>query len=86
MSKQSAIMKQTVSQLPDTSTGKYSDVLEAVKERISSARLEASVAVNTRLIALYWQIGKDIISRIEACDASIRPGPGMWVSRPIFPW
>jgi predicted nuclease of restriction endonuclease-like (RecB) superfamily len=68
MSKKNAIVKQAVSQLPDTSIRKYADVLEAVKERISSARLEASIAVNTRLITLYWQIGNDIISRIEADD------------------
>jgi predicted nuclease of restriction endonuclease-like (RecB) superfamily len=68
MSKRSAIVKQAVSQLPDASIRKYADVLEAVKERISSARLEASIAVNTRLITLYWQIGQDIISRIESDD------------------
>src|ERR1035437_4675220 len=68
MSAEIAIVQQAVAQLPDASLSDYFEVLEAVKERISSARLEVSVAVNTRLITLYWQIGKDIISRIEKDD------------------
>ena len=68
MSSDIAIVQQAVSQLPDASRSDYSEVLAAVKERISSARLEVSLAVNSRLMTLYWQIGTDIISRIEKED------------------
>lgn len=41
----------------------YADWLGELKTRIKSARLRASLAVNHELIALYWQIGRDILAR-----------------------
>lgn len=41
----------------------YADLLQALKQRIVSARLQASLAVNRELILLYWQIGRDILGR-----------------------
>jgi predicted nuclease of restriction endonuclease-like (RecB) superfamily len=41
----------------------YADWLGELKTRIESARLRASLAVNHELIALYWQIGRDILAR-----------------------
>jgi predicted nuclease of restriction endonuclease-like (RecB) superfamily len=43
----------------------YDELLGQIKERIGSAQLRASVAVNHEMIVLYWQIGRDILSRQE---------------------
>ena len=41
----------------------YLALLAELKERIRSARLRASVAVNAELVLLYWSIGADILAR-----------------------
>lgn len=41
----------------------YDDFLRALKERIRSAQVKAALAVNQELILLYWQIGREILSR-----------------------
>lgn len=41
----------------------YSDWLEYVKSRISTARSKAALAINAELIQLYHQIGQDILQR-----------------------
>src|SRR6267142_96135 len=41
----------------------YGALLSELKQRISSARLQASLAVNRELILLYWNIGRDILVR-----------------------
>jgi predicted nuclease of restriction endonuclease-like (RecB) superfamily len=41
----------------------YPELLERLKERIKSARIKASLAVNQELILLYWQIGREIIAQ-----------------------
>lgn len=43
----------------------YQDFLEALKARISSARIQASLAVNAELVKLYFEIGREIITRQE---------------------
>jgi predicted nuclease of restriction endonuclease-like (RecB) superfamily len=43
----------------------YKNLLIEVKQRIRSAQYEALKAVNTQLIALYWDIGKMIVTRQE---------------------
>lgn len=43
----------------------YSQLLGEIKQRIRSAQYEALRAVNRELIALYWDIGKIIMSRQE---------------------
>ncbi|MBE9117244.1 DUF1016 family protein [Lusitaniella coriacea LEGE 07157] len=43
----------------------YSTLLGEIKQRIRSAQYEALRAVNHELIALYWDIGKIIVSRQE---------------------
>lgn len=47
------------SDLPDT----YAALLGDLKSRIAEARLKAALAVNSELILLYWQIGRDILER-----------------------
>jgi hypothetical protein len=39
--------------------------LAALKRRIQTAQLHASLAVNQELVLLYWQIGRDILDRQE---------------------
>jgi predicted nuclease of restriction endonuclease-like (RecB) superfamily len=39
--------------------------LGQIKERIRSAQLRAAVAVNRELVLLYWQIGREILTRQE---------------------
>jgi predicted nuclease of restriction endonuclease-like (RecB) superfamily len=51
---------------PDRAPGPpegYPALLAGLKERIRSARLRASVAVNAELVLLYWSIGADILAR-----------------------
>ena len=41
----------------------YTRFLTDLKERIQSAQLRASIAINRELILLYWQIGQSILKR-----------------------
>jgi predicted nuclease of restriction endonuclease-like (RecB) superfamily len=41
----------------------YNTFLNTLKQRIRGAQLKAVLAVNQELIFLYWQIGRDILSR-----------------------
>jgi predicted nuclease of restriction endonuclease-like (RecB) superfamily len=43
----------------------YQALLQSIKIRVQQAQLKAVVAVNTELIVLYWQIGKEILARQE---------------------
>lgn len=41
----------------------YAPLLAAIKERVQSARLRASLAANAELVGLYWDIGRMILYR-----------------------
>ena len=41
----------------------YADWLVELKGRIHSAQQRATLAVNRELVTLYWQIGRDILTR-----------------------
>ncbi len=41
----------------------YADWLADLKARIHSAQQRSALAVNRELVLLYWQIGRDILSR-----------------------
>jgi predicted nuclease of restriction endonuclease-like (RecB) superfamily len=43
----------------------YTDFLAALKTRIRSAQLRAALKVNRELLALYWDIGRALVSRQE---------------------
>lgn len=43
----------------------YPEFLGTLKERIRAARVRAALAVNSELIRLYWQIGREILARQE---------------------
>ena len=43
----------------------YELFLTDLKQRISTARVQAALAVNKELILLYWEIGRDILQRQE---------------------
>lgn len=43
----------------------YSEWLKDIKERIRSAQQRAVLAANSEMLALYWQIGRDILARQE---------------------
>ena len=42
---------------------KYTTFLRSLKDRIRQAQVRAALAVNNELILLYWQIGREILSR-----------------------
>ena len=44
----------------------YAVLLAQLKEAIGHARLKAALSVNRELTLLYWQIGRDILSRQSA--------------------
>lgn len=46
----------------------YKNLLTEVKQRIRSAQYEALKAVNKELIALYWDIGKTIVTRQQGAS------------------
>jgi predicted nuclease of restriction endonuclease-like (RecB) superfamily len=41
----------------------YPELLSGLKTRIAAARTRAALAVNSELIRLYWEIGRDILDR-----------------------
>ena len=43
--------------------GDYDVLLRALKERIRTAQVRAVLAVNRELVLLYWQIGREILTR-----------------------
>jgi predicted nuclease of restriction endonuclease-like (RecB) superfamily len=43
----------------------YDKLLRAVKDRIRTAQVRAALAVNSELVLLYWQIGRDISRQIR---------------------
>jgi predicted nuclease of restriction endonuclease-like (RecB) superfamily len=43
----------------------YAEFLHTLTERIQSAQVRAALAVNHELVRLYWQIGRDILTRQE---------------------
>lgn len=51
-------------QTPSTQT--YAALLANIKDRIQSAQVRASVAVNRELVLLYWGIGNEILARQQA--------------------
>lgn len=46
--------------------GSYSALLDDLKTRIQTAQVKAALAVNQELIRLYWQIGREILTRQQA--------------------
>ena len=55
-------MNQTAPALADPPEG-YGEWLIELKARINSAQQRAALAVNTEMLLLYWQIGRDILVR-----------------------
>jgi predicted nuclease of restriction endonuclease-like (RecB) superfamily len=45
------------------SDSSYADFLSRLKQRIRSAQVKASLAINQELTRLYWQIGHEILIR-----------------------
>ncbi len=43
----------------------YDEFLVDLKRRIQSAQVRAALSVNRELVLLYWQIGRDILTRQE---------------------
>lgn len=43
----------------------YATFLEQLKTKVQQAQLKASLAVNSELIQLYWDIGKSIVEKQE---------------------
>jgi hypothetical protein len=43
----------------------YPVLLESVKEKIKTAQLKAALAVNSELVALYWEIGHMLSAKME---------------------
>ena len=44
----------------------YAELLEQVKVRVRTSRVQAARAVNVELVGLYWQIGRLILGRQES--------------------
>lgn len=46
-----------------SNSGDYNALLHELKERIQAAQVRAALAINRELVLLYWQIGRDILTR-----------------------
>lgn len=46
----------------------YADWLADIKNRVQAARSRAALAANAELIALYWQIGEDLLQRQQSAN------------------
>ena len=49
--------------LPPAQQADYQDWLKAIKQRVASARQQAALAANGELIALYYELGAQILDR-----------------------
>ena len=47
-------------------TDEYHDLIASLKSRIQAAQIKAALSVNTQMIVLYWDIGKQITERQQA--------------------
>lgn len=57
----------------------YAELLEQVKVRVRTSRVQAARALNVELVGLYWQIGRLILGRQESegvGDQGHRPARG----------
>ncbi len=54
---------QKTGKMSELNADKYGRLLGEIKQHIRSAQYEALKAVNQKLIALYWDIGKSIVTR-----------------------
>ena len=72
-------------QTPSTQT--YAGLLASIKERIQTAQVRASVAVNRELVLLYWGIGKEILARqlAEGWGTKVIERLWGWKSCLLFP-
>lgn len=50
----------------DKTSKDYAEFLQSLKERIATAQVRAALAVNRELVLLYWQIGREILTRQKA--------------------
>ncbi|MDZ7969735.1 MAG: DUF1016 N-terminal domain-containing protein [Nostoc sp. DedSLP03] len=51
----------------------YNDFLRELKERIRNAQVRAVLSVNSKLVLLYWQIGREILIRQQQHGCSFHP-------------
>lgn len=52
--------------IPAPIPAEYASFLGGLKERIRTARVRAALSVNRELVLLYWEIGRDILTRQKA--------------------
>ena len=52
-----------VSSTTQTLPGNYGEFLTNLKQKIRSTQLKAAVSVNSEMILLYWDIGRQILAR-----------------------
>ena len=52
--------------MPISTTSNYTTWLESLKAEIRSARVKASLAVNSEIIHLYWRIGNEVVHQRAA--------------------
>lgn len=55
--------RKEIARIPDEVAANYASLLADLKERIRHAQVRAALSVNHELIMLYWEIGKQILSR-----------------------
>lgn len=56
-------MKIKVKKTTSISTKQYGTFIELIKTKVKQAQLKAALSVNSELIKLYWEIGKEITEK-----------------------
>jgi predicted nuclease of restriction endonuclease-like (RecB) superfamily len=57
------ILHKLAPELTSNGGSDYAKLLSALKERIRAAQVKAALSVNRELVALYWQIGREILEK-----------------------
>lgn len=57
----------------EASPAEYTKFITSLKAKVRSAQLKAAVSVNSELIKLYWEIGKEIFEKqeLEGCGSKV---------------
>jgi hypothetical protein len=69
-------MKRSPKSKPALTPDSYQTLLSDVKQRVSQARLRASLSINRELIVLYWQIGREVLIRQQNEGWGLRSSTG----------
>lgn len=97
MAKDRPLSKSSTMSMSPASSNDYAEFMIQLKTKVRSAQLKAAASVNSEMILLYWEIGKDIVEKqakdgwganvIEKCSRDLQnefPGISGFSSRNMW--